>query len=203
MVRRLKKRSWSRWVVLLVVTVLAVIQYGLARIQADDYAAPPGLSDGRYRIEKIVDPITFHARPLDGHPASHSFRVRLVGVQIPPEMVLKQPGIYRQLCQATVEFIDQNKAPERDRVPGNLGAIVELEFDRFHLADDQTAMAHLLVDGERLNIELAKQGLVLPHSITGNWPSVERKIRLASHAAEHQRLGMFRAQPPIEEKKTD
>ena len=203
MVRRLKKHSWGGWIILLVLMVLVVVQYWLARINSDRYAAPERLSDGRFRIEKVIDPITFHVRALDNKQSPHPFRLRLAGVQIPREIVWKQPNAFQQLCQTTLIWVGGNEAEETGFQLEHKESVVDLEFDRYHTTGDRTAIAHLLVNGERLNIKLAELGLVLPDPIPGNSPSIERKIRLASQAARNQHMGMFQLRPPIEQKKSD
>ena len=212
MVRRLKKRSYSQWIVLLLMGVwIAILSFGRFR-NRDEFAAPARPVEGTYQIEKVVDPITFHVRSLDEKSKNHAFRVRLVGVKIPAKLAEEHPDVYRELCRTTCKFLDatdcntlhlERGSPSQKVRPSRSQNVIRLEFDRFHITSDQTALAHVLANGQRLNIKLAELGLVLPDPNEGNSASIARKIRLASHSAKVQRLGVFQGQPPIEQNKAD
>ena len=185
MIRRLKKRRATVWCVLAAIVSLIVVRLLIDFWFADPLAAPSQLTDGPFRVERIIDPITFVVRKdIEG---SKPFRLRLVGIKISQTTNWQAES---QAMQMTSEFIDRGRPIESKTSEQRIDPLVSLQFDRTYLSNDQTALAYLLINDEILNIELSKAGLVVPDPIIGNSPSMQRKIRKAADYAKNMKLGM-------------
>jgi hypothetical protein len=178
---RLKHRSYTIAYLLGGVAFIVFVRWWLGVVFADQHAAPEKLTDGRYYVDDVVDSVSFLVTPVraDGD-VPKSFRVRLVGVKNDDNAPTELEAKARQFVKTFI-----SSAP-RER------PIVCLQFDRYRIDSNDTALAYLWHDQHILNVELARGGFVLPDNIVGNSPSIQRKIKLASAEAQEKGVGVFR-----------
>ena len=177
---RLKQRSYAVFYLLATAALIIVIRWWLGNMFADPYAAPQKLTDGKYYIDEVTDSVSFLVTPVQSDVnIVKSFRVRLAGVK---NKDYEKSAIARSARLFIEEFV---RAADGQRL------IVRLQFDRYRLDSNDTALAYLWIKDRILNVELARAGFVLPDNIVGNSPSIQRKIKLASEEARENGVGIF------------
>lgn len=169
--RKRRFRRGPRWISLLVLGLLAWAAYRLLTAPIE----PPGLREGTYELDFVVDGDTLQLR--DGT------RVRLIGVNTPE--TLKRDRPVEPCGPEATRFTRDFLASKR----------VQLQFDVERLDRYGRTLAYAFVDGKSLNEALVRQGLARYEPGFRYQQAMHRRFRLAEQAARQERLGIW-AEPP-------
>ncbi len=118
------------------------------------------LVEGEYRVQRIVDPITFVVEPLE-KAARHS-----------------SPALTVRLASLDVKPRPAGSVSQRDfQLPQLIGnGAIHLRFDRQRFDTDQTPIAYAFA-GERLvNADLVACQAAVPKFVPGNSAKLQRQI---------------------------
>ena len=128
------------------------------------------LTEGDYRVVRIVDPITLVVEPVDFGPQKNSrpFRIRLASLDLAPTE--------RRSLERDNEAVKTEIGPDR---------LVRLRFDRHRFDKDQIPLAYAFADNVFINARLVALKIAVPKFLPDNSAKLQRQIARA--ADSHRR----------------
>jgi micrococcal nuclease len=178
--RRFRRRSSRRWLVLGVVALLLASRVACDRRPAKrpPEVLPAPRETIAYEVERVIDGDTLQLQAADGDMPRH-FRVRLMGIDCPETVHPEKP------VQA---WGPEASAFTRDFVHGRR---VRIQFDRRRTDRYDRYLAYVYVDDRMLNEELVRAGLARVRTYPGDSMSMARRFRVAEKAAREKACGIW------------